>query len=103
MSDPQRAPEAKVQKGRNELGTMPEWDLSDLYPGVDASELKRDLEWAQTEAKAFEADYKGKLDELTKAGKLIEAIRRTEKLGDVTGRIGSFAYLHYAQNTLDED
>jgi oligoendopeptidase F len=103
MSDPHRAPEAKAQKGHNELGTMPEWDLTDLSPGVDAPELKRDLKWAEDEAKAFEADYKGKLEALTKAGKLIEAIRRTEKLGDVTGRIGSFAYLHYAQNTLDED
>ena len=103
MSDPHRAPEAQATKGHNEFGTLPEWDLSDLYPGVDSPELKRDLEWAESEAKAFEADYKGKLDQLTKDGKLIEAIRRTEKLGDVTGRIGSFAYLHYAQDTSDED
>ncbi len=39
-----------------------EWDLDDLYPGTDSAELKRDLDWAKAEAKAFEADYKGKLD-----------------------------------------
>src|SRR5688572_4182865 len=103
MPSPTRAPEAKASKGHNELGTMPEWDLTDLYPGVDSDALKTDLSWAQSEAKSFEADYKGKLEQLTRDGKLIEAIRRTEKLGDVTGRIGSFAYLHYAQNTTDED
>lgn len=103
MTPPARATESAVQSGHNVFGTMPEWDLSDLYKGVDAPELKRDLEWSQSEAKAFEADYKGKLAALTAEGKLIEAIRRTEKLGDVTGRIGSFAFLHYAQNTLDED
>src|SRR5690606_1287924 len=103
MTTPIRAPEAQAQKGHNEFGALPEWDLSDLYPGVDSPELKRDLEWAQTEAKAFEADYKGRLDQFARDGKLIEAIRRTERLGDVTGRIGSFAYLHYAQNTADED
>ena len=26
------------------LGTLPEWDLRDLYPGRDSAELKRDLD-----------------------------------------------------------
>ena len=55
-----RAPEA-AQKGHNELGAMPTWNLADLYPSNDSPELKSDLAAAQSEAKAFEADYKGKL------------------------------------------
>jgi len=97
------ASEATARKDHNQFGDLPEWDLSDLYPGRDSDELKRDLAWAKDEAKAFEADYKGKLDGLARSGGLIEAIRRTEKLGDVSGRLGSFAYLHYAQNTQDAD
>jgi oligoendopeptidase F len=98
-----RATEATIRKDHNQFGALPEWDLTDLYPGKDSPELKADLDWAKSEAKAFEADFKGKLDTLAKNGGLIEAIRRTEKLGDVTGRLGSFAYLHYAQNTSDAD
>jgi len=103
MADLVRAPAAPAQKGHNEIGALPQWDLTDLYPAPDAPELRRDLQWAKDEAKAFEADYKGKLEALTKAGKLYEAIERSEKLGDVTGRLGSFAYLRYAQNTQDPE
>jgi oligoendopeptidase F len=103
MADFVRAPAAAAQKGHNELGQLPEWDLTDLYPAPDSAELKRDLEWSKSEAKAFEADYKGKLEALTKAGKLYEAIARSEKLGDVTGRLGSFAYLRYALDTQNPE
>jgi len=103
MADPTRAPAAAVQKGHNELGALPHWDLSDLYPAPDSPELKRDLDWAKAEAKAFEADYKGKLADLAKAGRLAEAVARSEKLGDVTGRLSSFAYLRYALNTQDPE
>ncbi|QMV04022.1 M3 family oligoendopeptidase [Devosia sp. D6-9] len=80
---------------------MPEWNLDDLYPGRDSLELKTDLEKARREAEAFEAAYKGKLDGLARNGGLVEAVKRSEALDDLTGRIGSFAYLQYAQNTQD--
>jgi oligoendopeptidase F len=99
MADLVRAPAAPAQKGHNEFGTLPEWNLDDLYPGADSPELKRDLDWAKSEAKAFEADYKGKLEALAKAGRLYEAVDRAEKLGDVTGRLSAFSYLRYALDT----
>ncbi|GLQ56864.1 M3 family oligoendopeptidase [Devosia nitrariae] len=98
-----RASDAASQKGHNALGELPVWDLSDLYPGRDSEAFKADLERAKTDAAQFEADYKGKLVELTKAGRLIEAIERTEALGDLTGKIGSYAFLEYAQDTGDPD
>jgi oligoendopeptidase F len=55
-----RATEAAIQRGHNQLGDMPTWNLTDLYPANDAPELKADLKAAQDGAKAFEADYKGK-------------------------------------------
>jgi len=103
MADLVRAPEAAAQKGHNEFGALPEWDLSDLYPGKDSPQLKADLEKAKAEAKAFEADYKGKLDGLAKNGGLATAVKRIEALGDLTGRLASFAYLQYAQKTTDPD
>ena len=103
MSDPVRAPAATAQKGHNELGQLPRWDLTDLYPGTDSAEFKRDLDWAKSEAKAFEADYKGKLEGLAKAGKLHEAVARSEKLGDITGRLHAFAYLRYVLDTQNPE
>lgn len=94
---------APAQKGHNQFGTLPVWDLSDLYSGKDSPEFAADLEKAKSLAAKFEADYKGKLTELAKAGRLIEAIRDSEALGDLSGRIGSFAFLQYAQKSTDAD
>ncbi|QQR37131.1 M3 family oligoendopeptidase [Devosia oryziradicis] len=94
---------AAAQKGHNELGALPVWDLSDLYPGKDSPEFKAAMEQAKSLAAKFEADYKGKLVELTKAGKLISAIKDSEALGDLSGRIGSYSFLQYAQKSTDPD
>jgi len=103
MADPVRAPAAQAQQGHNAFGELPTWNLDDLYSGPDSAELKRDLDWARAEAKAFEADYKGGLDALAKSGRLYEAMARSEKLSDVTGRLGSYAYLRYALATQDPE
>jgi oligoendopeptidase F len=87
--------------GRTALGALPEWNLADLYPGIDAPEVKRDLERADAECGAFEEAYKGKLAGLTADGKLIEAVKRYEALDDLLGRLISFASLVYAGNTTD--
>ena len=39
--------DANASAGGKNLGDLPEWDLSDLYPSPDASELKRDLDWLE--------------------------------------------------------
>ncbi len=57
-----------TQKGHNQLGALPVWDLTDLYPSGESAEFKAGLEQAKADAAKFEADYKGKLIELTKAG-----------------------------------
>src|SRR6185437_10673969 len=83
------------------FGDLPVWDLSDLYPSRDSEALKADLDKVRIEAKAFEAAYKGKLDELARQGGLLAAVKRMEALSDLTGRLGAFAYLQYAQQTTD--
>jgi oligoendopeptidase F len=103
MTDLVRAPAAPAQKGHNEFGTLPEWELGDLYSSPDAPELKRDLDWARSVSKSFEAEYKGKLEALAKAGRLHEAVARSEKLSDVTGRLAAFSYLRYALDTQNPE
>ena len=82
------------------LGPLPEWDLSDLYPGPDDPGIARDLDWLRQECPGFAADYEGRLDQLDAAG-LLAAIRRWERIQTVSGRIMSFASLRHYQDTLD--
>jgi len=87
-----------------DLGDLPEWDLTDLYAGMEAPELKRDLEKAAADAIAFETRWKGTLAiEAQKgaAGRLGEALRAYEAIEELIGRIASYAGLIYAGNTAD--
>lgn len=94
---------APAQKGHNELGPLPVWDLADLYAGNDDPRLKADLDRARQQAEAFEADFKGKLGEVTTSGQLIGAIKRLEELNDLLGKLGSYAFLQYVRNTDEPD
>ncbi|WP_371223047.1 M3 family oligoendopeptidase [Roseovarius sp. 2305UL8-3] len=92
--------DANAGSGSDNLGDLPEWDLSDLYTGEDAPELKRDLDWLEKASADFAADYEGKLADLDAAG-LLECILRDERISTVAGRIMSFAGLRYYQLTTD--
>ena len=87
------------------FGDLPEWDLKDLYSGLDSPELKWDLENAENRCIVFEADFKGRLAELAEgpsAGEaLAAAVRRYEALDDTLGRVMSYASLTYAGDTTD--
>ena len=84
------------------LGPLPEWDLNDLYPGRDSTELKRDLARTEADAGAFRERYEGKLQSLSGAA-LGAAIASYERLQETLGRIMSYAYLVYAGNMEDAE
>jgi oligoendopeptidase F len=99
------AHDAALASARAGLGALPEWNLADLYSGMDAPKFKRDLEHVQEEAKAFASAYRGKLSGLL-AGKkasaaLHGAIARYEALDEVMGRLMSYVGLVYAGDTSD--
>ena len=94
-----------VRPAAKSLGALPEWNLADLYPAMDAPAVKRDLEEGEAECIAFEKAYKGRLAELAaapEAGRaLAEAVKRYEAIEDVLGRLISYAGLLYSGNTTD--
>ncbi len=95
---------APIGAAANDLGDLPEWDLTDLYTRMDAPELKRDLLLASERAAAFEQQWKGVLASqaaLGSAGGLGKALRDYEALEELMGRIGSYAGLVYAGDTAD--
>src|ERR1700731_68874 len=98
-------PNGKKTVAKSGIGKLPEWNLADLYSGIDAPEITRDLDRMDSECVAFETDYKGKLAERTAAeagGKwLAEAVRRYEAIDDLAGRLGSYAGLIHAGDSVD--
>jgi len=87
------------------LGNLPEWNLADLYPGIDAPEVAADLARVEAECVAFEEAYKGKLAEIAASAQagaeLGAAVVRFEKIEDLLGRLMSFAGLVHAGDTTD--
>src|SRR5579862_9676811 len=92
-------------KGRAVLGALPEWNLADLYSGLDDPAIKRDLDRTDADCAAFEEAYKGKLAGLAAAPQggaaMAEAVQRYEAIDDLMGRLGSYAGLIHAGDTVD--
>lgn len=87
-----------------DLGALPEWNLADLYSGMDAPELKSDMARAAEAAVSFENRWKGKLlgaAASPEKGDLGKALSEFEELEELIGRIASYAGLVYAGDTSD--
>jgi oligoendopeptidase F len=95
---------AEVAKGQATamLVALPEWDLSDLYPGPDSDALNRDLTELADAAETFRASYQGRLSDLSGA-ELGAAVETYERLQEKIGRIMSYASLVHAGNLADPE
>jgi oligoendopeptidase F len=96
---------ANTKASPAKIGSLPEWNLLDLYPATDSPEVRRDLAEGEAECIAFELEYKGKLATLAQssdAGRAVAAaVRRFEQIEELMGRLISYASLVYAGNTTD--
>jgi oligoendopeptidase F len=81
---------------------LPEWDLSDLYPGPDSEPLTHDLDELSRDAEAFRENYQGRLAGLS-GTQLGSAIENYERLQEKIGRIMSYASLTHAGNLADPE
>ena len=85
-----------------DLGSIPEWDLSDLYKGMDDPAVAADLDRAAADALRIKEACQGKLVGMAGDGaKLADAIASYEQISDLMGKLGSFAGLLYAANQAD--
>ncbi len=98
---PDTAPDTALAAAEGpDLGTLPAWDLNDLYPGMESRELKADLDRMESAAKEFHAAYAGKLASLDGAT-FAKAIREYERIDEVLSRAMSYAGLVYSGNMVD--
>ena len=84
---------------------LPVWDLTHLYPAMDAPAFVKDFADCDAECKAFAAAYRGRLDAMAAApgasAALAAAVARYERLDDLMGRLMSYAGLVYSGDTTD--
>jgi oligoendopeptidase F len=102
MMQVQAATPAPVGQRQTALAELPEWDLSDLYPGRDSEALERDLTGLADDAEAFRERYQGHLAALSGAA-LGAAVEIYERLQEQSGRIISYASLVYAGDLADPE
>jgi oligoendopeptidase F len=84
------------------LGTLPRWDLTDLYDGPEAPALRADIEATTADAKALNAAHAGMVEAMDGA-ELAALVTEYERIGEVVGRIMSFAYLYYCTALEDPE
>ncbi|MEX2477920.1 MAG: M3 family oligoendopeptidase [Gracilimonas sp.] len=89
---------AKKKTGAEQIN----WDLSDLYSSNDAPQLSKDKEKVLEEAQAFADKYRGKIAKLD-ALSFKEMLDEYEDILDLSGKIGSFAYLQWSTDTSNTD
>jgi len=104
IEQPTRMAQAGVASASTavDLGPMPEWDLTDLYPAPDSPEVERDFAAAAAQAKRLKQTYQGQLVAMGRDGaRLAQAVKEYEQLADLMGRLGSYAGLLYAADQSD--
>ena len=81
---------------------LPTWDLSDLYDGVDDSQLDTDLNSMVNQAAKFEERYKGRIASTdVTADLLCSALNDYEALMTAQYKPGSYANLLFSTDTAD--
>ena len=83
---------------------LPNWDLGDLYQGIDSEQFAEDCGRVAQSSSSFETTWKGKLGaeaEKPGGGGLAGVIQQFEALDELVGRIMSFAGLSYYADTSD--
>jgi len=94
---PLRSP--KDEASAADLGPLPEWNLKDLYSAPDGADLAADFAEAERRIAAFEK-LRGRIA-LLKREEFGAAIAEYEAIGEIMGKIGSYAQLWNAGDVTD--
>jgi oligoendopeptidase F len=87
-------------RGAAQLGPLPEWDLTDLYPAIDSPAIRQTLDKAAADAEAFAKRRQGKLAGMDGAS-LARAVAEYEAIDEALSRVSSYADLQQSLDALD--
>ena len=82
--------------------SLPSWSLADLYAGRTDGNLARDREFCLEKAEALARSWKARLAEAT-AEELAGAITEYQSIGEMLGRLTSFADLAFAADMSEPE
>lgn len=88
------AAEENAKTGAEEI----QWNLADLYDGVDDEKLKTDKKIVRQKADDFAKTYHGQIADLDSQA-LAAAFQQYEEILELMGKIGSFAHLLWSTDT----
>lgn len=91
-----------MKKDEKTIKDQPLWDLSDLYNGINDKSLEIDLKEITDRIEHFNKKHINKIKKLT-GYELYKLLAEYEKICELMGKIGSFAYLKYAENLSIEE
>ncbi len=98
-----RSPEKAGAGVAPELGDLPRWDLSALYPGMESEAYKADFNGIEGRCADFADAWRGRIatlaGEAEGPAELDKAIRAFEAISETLGRIMSYAGLIYFGDT----
>ncbi len=73
--------------------SLPAWDLSDLYAGVDDPQIEKDLKKIKKQSTDFASKYKGKIETLS-AEEFARSLQDYEQISILSGILAEYAYLN---------
>ncbi|MDC0226590.1 M3 family oligoendopeptidase, partial [Alphaproteobacteria bacterium] len=86
---------------KQDLNTLPVWDLTDLYPSISSKKISIDLNYIEKSSKSFAKKYEGKIHKLNSKS-LRNVILNLEKIDEKMDKILSYAHLLVAENSDNE-
>lgn len=85
-----------------ELGTADiTWNLEDLYPSPESTEVEQDANWCEAESSELEKQFHATLDQLS-AQDLQELVSRLETLETRLGKLLTYAFLNFTTQIDNE-
>lgn len=97
----------EVSRDREELGNLPEWDLSDFYRSPDDPKIEADLQHGARMVSRFSEAYRGQIGTLADGpeggARLAAALRDYEAIEDHLGRLISYAGLLFATSSTEPE
>jgi oligoendopeptidase F len=84
---------------------IPEWDLKDLYLGINDLNIQKDLNKIRLLSKDFILKYQGNIEKffLNDMNAFSESIIENEKLSELISKLGTFGYLNKAKYSNDHN
>ncbi len=76
------------------------WDLTDLYKAVDDPKIEKDLGAADVRADKLAEKFRTQVAELS-TEELLELLLEYEAILDLSGKVGTYAYLAWSTNSED--